>query len=144
MLFMIRSQREYRKAMRKMIRRVQCGEEIDARKESIEDMEILADCISAGYINGELEHDGKSIRTLDGKIHPIVFNSHIPLKGLAFLHPQIDWKFIIPTIISVIALLCSLLGPSSDLPNQHQPEASVPQQTVRSLDSESYTRSFGS
>ena len=95
---------------RKMIRRIQSGEEIDSWRESSEDMEILADCIVAGYVNGELKDDGKTLRTMDGKIHPIVFNSHIPLKGLAFLHPQIDWKFIIPTIISIIALLCSLLG----------------------------------
>lgn len=107
---MIRSQREYKRAMRKMIRRIQSGEEIDSWRESSEDMEILADCILAGYVNGELKDDGKTLRTMDGKIHPIVFNSHIPLKGLAFLHPQIDWKFIIPTIISIIALLCSLLG----------------------------------
>lgn len=140
---MIRSQREYKKAMRKMIRRVQSGEKINSWEENFEDMEILADCISAGYINGELEEDGKPIRTLDGKIHPIVFNSYIPLKGLAFLHPQIDWKFIIPTIISVIALLCSLLEPSGGLPSQCQQEGSTPQQMVRSLDSESYNQAFG-
>ena len=49
---MIRSQREYKRAMRKMIRRIQSGEEIDSWRESSEDMEILADCILAGYVNG--------------------------------------------------------------------------------------------
>lgn len=137
---MIRSQREYKRAMRKMIRRVQKGEEIDSWKESFEDMEILADCILAGYVNGELEHNGKTVRTMDGKIHPIVFNSHIPIKGLAFLHPQFDWKFIIPTIISIIALLCSLLGPLNSPPDQCPQEPSAPQQTVRSPDNESYTQ----
>ena len=52
---MIRSQREYKRAMRKMIRRIQSGEEIDSWRESSEDMEILADCILAGYVNGELK-----------------------------------------------------------------------------------------
>ena len=69
---MIRSQREYKRAMRKMIRRIQSGEEIDSWRESSEDMEILADCILAGYVNGELKDDGKTLRTMDGKIHPIV------------------------------------------------------------------------
>ena len=91
--------------MRRMISRVQRGEHIDIWNESTENMEILADCISAGYVNGELMRDGKELRTLDGKIHPIIYNSHIPLKGIAFLHPQLDWKFIIPTIISILALL---------------------------------------
>ena len=138
--YMIRSQREYKRAMRKMIRRIQSGEEIDSWRESSEDMEILADCILAGYVNGELKDDGKTLRTMDGKIHPIVFNSHIPLKGLAFLHPQIDWKFIIPTIISIIALLCSLLGSLGSPPVQCPQESSSPQQTARPPGNESYTQ----
>ena len=133
--YMIRSQREYKRAMRKMIRRIQSGEEIDSWRESSEDMEILA-----GYVNGELKDDGKTLRTMDGKIHPIVFNSHIPLKGLAFLHPQIDWKFIIPTIISIIALLCSLLGSLGSPPDQCPQESSSPQQTARPPGNESYTQ----
>ena len=136
---MIKSQREYKKAMRRMISRVQRGEHIDIWNESTENMEILADCISAGYVNGELMRDGKELRTLDGKIHPIIYNSHIPLKGIAFLHPQLDWKFIIPTIISILALLCSLLEPLPSRPEQHQQEVSSQQQLEISLDSESYS-----
>jgi hypothetical protein len=102
-------------------------------------MEILADCISAGYVNGELMRDGKELRTLDGKIHPIIYNSHIPLKGIAFLHPQLDWKFIIPTIISILALLCSLLEPLPSRPEQHQQEVSSQQQLESVPDSESYS-----
>ena len=135
---MIRSQREYKRAMRKMIMRVQRGEEINSMEESLEDMEILADCISAGYINGEISHDGQIMRTLDGKIHPTIFNSHIPLKGVAFLHPQIDWKFIIPTIISIIALLCSLFGVLNSPPDQYLQGLSTPQQTVCPPGNESY------
>lgn len=125
--------------MRRMISRVQRGEHIDIWNESTENMEILADCISAGYVNGELMRDGKELRTLDGKIHPIIYNSHIPLKGIAFLHPQLDWKFIIPTIISILALLCSLLEPLPSRPEQHQQEVSSQQQLEISLDSESYS-----
>lgn len=136
---MIKSQREYKKAMRRMISRVQRGEHIDIWNESTENMEILADCISAGYVNGELMRDGKELRTLDGKIHPIIYNSHIPLKGIAFLHPQLDWKFIIPTIISILALLCSLLEPLPSRPEQHQQEVSSQQQLEISPDSESYS-----
>lgn len=136
---MIKSQREYKKAMRIMISRVQRGEHIDIWNESTENMEILADCISAGYVNGELMRDGKELRTLDGKIHPIIYNSHIPLKGIAFLHPQLDWKFIIPTIISILALLCSLLEPLPSRPEQHQQEVSSQQQLEIVPDSESYS-----
>lgn len=136
---MIKSQREYKKAMRRMISRVQRGEHIDIWNESTENMEILADCISAGYVNGELMRDGKELRTLDGKIHPIIYNSHIPLKGIAFLHPQLDWKFIIPTIISILALLCSLLEPLPSRPEQHQQEVSSQQQLEIVPDSESYS-----
>lgn len=125
--------------MRRMISRVQRGEHIDIWNESTENMEILADCISAGYVNGELMRDGKELRTLDGKIHPIIYNSHIPLKGIAFLHPQLDWKFIIPTIISILALLCSLLEPLPSRPEQHQQEVSSQQQLEISPDSESYS-----
>lgn len=125
--------------MRIMISRVQRGEHIDIWNESTENMEILADCISAGYVNGELMRDGKELRTLDGKIHPIIYNSHIPLKGIAFLHPQLDWKFIIPTIISILALLCSLLEPLPSRPEQHQQEVSSQQQLEIVPDSESYS-----
>lgn len=125
--------------MRRMISRVQRGEHIDIWNESTENMEILADCISAGYVNGELMRDGKELRTLDGKIHPIIYNSHIPLKGIAFLHPQLDWKFIIPTIISILALLCSLLEPLPSRPEQHQQEVSSQQQLEIVPDSESYS-----
>jgi len=125
--------------MRRMISRVQRGEHIDIWNESTENMEILADCISAGYVNGELMRDGKELRTLDGKIHPIIYNSHIPLKGIAFLHPQLDWKFIIPTIISILALLCSLLEPLPSRPEQHQQEVSSQQQLESVPDSESYS-----
>lgn len=125
--------------MRRMISRVQRGEHIDIWNESTENMEILADCISAGYVNGELMRDGKELRTLDGKIHPIIYNSHIPLKGIAFLHPQLDWKFIIPTIISILALLCSLLEPLPSRPEQHQQEVSSQQQPEIAPYSESYS-----
>ena len=83
---MIRSQREYKRAMRKMIRRIQSGEEIDSWRESSEDMEILADCILAGYVNGELKDDGKTLRTMDGKIHYCVQFSYSS-KGAGFSPP---------------------------------------------------------
>ncbi len=110
---MIKNQKDYEKAMRAMIRRVQNGDPPVDKHASIEDMEILADCIKAGYINGTTTHFSahsqkeEELRTLDGKMHPKVYNNVIPLKGLVFLNPQKDWKFIIPTVISLIALLKS-------------------------------------
>lgn len=103
----ISNESDYKNAMRVMIRRVQSGEAIDTFSESVEDMEILSDCIRLGYINGAVEQDGRPFRTLDGKMHPVIHNSHIPLKGIAFLHPQPDWKFLIPTLISLAAFVKS-------------------------------------
>lgn len=107
---MIQTEREYLRAMRNMVKRIQNGEQINVISGSIEDLEILADCIRSGYINGSIEDGKHSVRTMDGKIHPTVFNNHIPLKGIAFLHPRPDWKFLIPTIISLIALVGSFLS----------------------------------
>lgn len=106
---MIHSEREYLQAMRVMVKRVQNGDHIDVISSSIEDLEILADCIRCGYINGSVDDGSHAMRTMDGKIHPRIFNNHIPLKGIAFLYPQPDWKFWIPTVISLLALLKSFL-----------------------------------
>lgn len=103
----INNECDYKRAMRDMIRRVQSGEDIDSFSESVEDMEILSDCIRLGYVNGTVEHDGLTLRTMDGKMHPVIHNSHIPLKGVAFLHPQPDLKFWIPTLISLAAFVKS-------------------------------------
>lgn len=106
---MIKSEVEYIKEMRNMVKRVQSGEHIDTQNASIQDLEILCDCIKLGYINGTIEKNGVQERTLDGKIHPTVFNAHIPLKGIAFLHPKPDWKFLLPLLISLVALVKSFL-----------------------------------
>lgn len=107
---MIKTEKQYCRAMRKMIRRVQSGEQINANSASFEDMEILSDCIRLGYVNGIIEESGCVLRTLDGKMRPRIFNNHIPLKGIAFLHPHPNWEFLIPTIISLIALVKSFLS----------------------------------
>lgn len=109
---MINNQKEYRKAMRSMILRVQKGEQLEL-KAPPEELEILAECIRSGYINGRNtyfdERTGREVesRTLDGLIHPEIINNIIPIKGLVFLHPQADWKFLVPTIISIVALVKS-------------------------------------
>lgn len=101
---MIKSEREYIRAMRNMVKRIQNGEQINVMSNSVEELEILADCIRCGYINGTVEDGERAFRTMDGKIHPRIFNNHIPLKGIVFLNPRPDWKFLIPTAISLIAL----------------------------------------
>ncbi|MFR1050955.1 MAG: hypothetical protein ACLSE7_04430 [Lachnospirales bacterium] len=112
---MITSERGYNKEMRKMIMRVQSGDIPDPFQSSVEEMEILSDCVRNGYVNGktsewsDVSKDFAELRTMDGKMHPIIHNSFIPAKGLAFLHPKIDWKFVIPTVLSAIALVKSFL-----------------------------------
>ena len=111
---MLKTKKDFEKAMRTMILRVQSGDTISDKTASIEDMEVLAECIRNGYINGRLtsstSHKSEEFRTLDGKIHPQIINNIIPLKGLIFLHPQKDGKFIIPTAISLIALIVSIFN----------------------------------
>lgn len=54
---MIRNQTDYRKAMCKMIRKIQnssSAEEINDLEMSIEDAEILNDCIENGFVRGKL------------------------------------------------------------------------------------------
>ena len=53
---MIRNQTDYRKAMCKMIRKIQnssSAEEINDLEMSIEDAEILNDCIENGFVNAD-------------------------------------------------------------------------------------------
>lgn len=93
---MIRDQADYRKAMCDMIHRIQKAkspEEINTMEMSIEDAEILNDCIENGFVRGETyatNSNGKKfpLRTMDGKAHPEIYNTVITLKGLEFLKPN--------------------------------------------------------
>ena len=112
---MLKTKSDFDKAMRSIIVRVQNGEKFEDGNYSVEEMEVLAECIKNGYINGEVSGYSKitqqvvEYRDSDGKMHPIIYNNIIPPKGLVFLNPQTDWKFIVPTVISIIALIKSFL-----------------------------------
>lgn len=91
---MISSSRDYKNAMKRMIRKVQGGYKppFDA---DAEELEILSDCIKSGYIRGQTTYIGidgheHELRTLDGKMHPEITNHIIPPKGLAFLYDSSD------------------------------------------------------
>ncbi len=112
----IRSMRGYNAAIRKMIRSVQRGYD-PSRSTDTQELELLADCIRNGYLIGRVsspdpktgvEHE---LRTLDGKMHPELFNQIVPPKGLAFLKPAAsDIRSVIAICISVLALLVSLFA----------------------------------
>lgn len=112
---MISSEKEYKEAMKCMVRKVQSGEKIDVSGLSIEEAEVLSDCIKCGYIIGkatewnERLHDFIDLRTLDGKAHPEIQSSVIPLKGMAFLKAVPDWRTIVPIVISICALMVSII-----------------------------------
>lgn len=115
---MINDKKLYESAMRTMIRRVQSAHsacEIDSHSMSIEDAEILSDCIKAGYVNGTIMYYKKDecrmseLRTMDGKIHPRVTNTVITAAGLDFLRPKRDWKFIVPTAIALLELVVIII-----------------------------------
>lgn len=111
---MLKSERDYEKAIRKMLLRVQnvtSLEEIQPHQMSLEDAEILMDCIKQGYLVGKTEDNGIELRTLDGKAHPELLSSLITPKGFAFLKPKnTDMKATAAIVISSFALLISILS----------------------------------
>ena len=85
---MIKTKRDYDNAIRAMIRRVQRAkdkDEFNTFKMSAEEAEILLDCITAGYLIGEIQ---EPYRTMDGKAHPELTNTFVTPKGLAMLEPS--------------------------------------------------------
>lgn len=119
MIELLSTPAQYEEAMRDVIRRVQRGEISHAPNGSIEEMEVIADCIRLGYINGRLNLNGETepFRTLDGKIHPEILNNHIPLKGLCFLQPDKTaqkagaamWLSLIALVVSILSNLDKIL-----------------------------------
>lgn len=88
------SEKEYLDAMRCMMQRVQQGD-TPPLSASTEELEVLAECIRRGYLTGTVTHTDKNgvereLRTLDGKIHPILFNNVVTLAGLAFLESNAE------------------------------------------------------
>lgn len=117
---MISNEKEYKMAVRNMIKRVQNAkniEELNRIDMPAEDREILFDCISEGFIRGKT-HDylGKNrefreLRMQDGSARPEVYSTVITLKGLAFLKPDhTKARANIALAMSVAAFLVSILS----------------------------------
>ena len=107
---MIKSERTYYKEMRRMIRRVLKGEEPLPKDPTREDLEILTECVSRGYLLNMDSRD-EVLRTADGRPHPIVDLSVVPVKGLAFLRPdRTQLKSTIAIWVSIAAMLISLFA----------------------------------
>ena len=113
---MIRSEKEFNAAMRRMIRRVQAGE-LFIDPANPEDAEVLAECIKNGYLNGSITvkdprtGEEREYRTKDGKIHPRLYNTIVPKAGLAFLNSEkmnsrVNWAL----AVSIGAIIVSLLA----------------------------------
>lgn len=124
---MIKNEKEYRNAMKKMIRYVQSAKdisEIDPSKMNDEESEILYDCIVEGYIRGKTSESFgnsgqiKELRAISGKALPEVHSTLITHRGLAFLKPDKAnkrsiialWISIFAAIISALALAVSILS----------------------------------
>ena len=113
---MLKTDKDYTKAMKTMIRRIQAGDTPSSFIITAEDCEILAECIKAGYINGtttytDINGNVSELRTCDGTIHPTIYNNIITLKGLEFLKPNyVEIKANLAIAISALALLISLLS----------------------------------
>lgn len=105
---MIKTKRDYDNAIRAMIRRVQRAkdkDEFNTFKMSAEEAEILLDCITAGYLIGEIQ---EPYRTMDGKAHPELTNTFVTPKGLAMLEPsKTELKSNLAIVTSISAVLIS-------------------------------------
>ena len=103
---MIKTKRDYDNAIRAMIRRVQRAkdkDEFNTFKMSAEEAEILLDCITAGYLIGEIQ---EPYRTMDGKAHPELTNTFVTPKGLAMLEPsKTELKSNLAIVTSIAAVL---------------------------------------
>ena len=110
--FMIKSEREFTREMRKTILRIANGQSPFHNPATDDDSEVIAECINHGYLLSKhpLEN-GAVLRTMDGKAHPDVNTTVIPLKGLAFLKPDRTRTYARVSLwLSIAALLVSILS----------------------------------
>ncbi len=109
---MIKSEREYNRAVREMLRRVQLASSVDefhSDKMSVQESEILADCIKREFLIGRVSDSTGEFRTEDGKMHPELLNTLITPRGYAFLKPQkTDVKATVALIVSIVAVVVSI------------------------------------
>lgn len=106
---MIDSEHKFKRAMRRMIKRIINGQSPLPDNPSREDYEVLTECIKAEYILS-LQDEDLTIRTMDGCPHPVPNCEVIPLKGLAFLKPdKAELYARISIWLSIFALLISVL-----------------------------------
>ncbi len=107
----IKTDRDFISAMRTMVKRVRDGLPALPENPTSQDLEILTECINQGYLLSSYEHNGEKVfRTTDGLPHPKIIPGTVPLKGLAFISFKIDLKFFIPTLISLAALVVSIVS----------------------------------
>lgn len=107
----IKTDRDFINAMRTMVKRVRDGSPALPENPTHQDLEILTECINQGYLLSRYEKNGqKVLRTMDGVPHPSNIEGVVPLKGFIFIAFKIDWKFIIPTAISLAALAVSIVA----------------------------------
>lgn len=109
---MLKSEKEFEKAMRKVIRSVLNEKYPPDSLSKREDLEVITECIEQGYLLSRYEKDGKKVlRTADGTPHPKVVTEIVPLKGLKFLSPdRTNLKSNIALILSALAFLVSLFA----------------------------------
>jgi hypothetical protein len=113
----ITSQHQLNHAMRQMIRRVAHGGQALPENPTNLDKEVMAECISRGYLYQSPRKYGLEIhRDIFGVVYSEVDRSIVPLAGLAFLHPDRSiarsWAAL---TISAFALLVSILTNLPDI-----------------------------
>lgn len=109
---MIKSERAFTAAMRKMIICIIKGKSPLHNPPTDDDYEVLAECINRGLLlSSDQLKNGTVMRTMDGKAHPAVNANIVPLKGLAFLRPdRTKLRANIALALSIIAIFISVLS----------------------------------
>ena len=108
---MIKSEKEFKREMRKIIRRVANGlSPYSSDEPTREELEVVAECVSQGYLLSFTDNSSV-MRALDGTPYPDLIDSVVPLKGLSFLKPdRTVLRSKIALWFSFAALLISLLS----------------------------------
>lgn len=110
----IKTERAFKRAMRRMICCVANGKRPLPEKPTHTDLEVLAECVKRGYMSvctvnekGEIPRNMLGVPMVDYLSEPSVL-----LPGLTFLHPdRAEVRANIAIIVSTISLLSTLLPP---------------------------------
>ena len=104
MIFVIKSEKQFNKRAKQLIKMILNGEDIYSLP--YEDLNIIALCINKGYIRAKY-----LTTTEDGKYHfELRDNSTITDDGLRFASPQKNWIAIVTMVATVLTAIATVVS----------------------------------